>query len=224
VSPEEPPPHLDSRIGRPPRGIFRAWFIILTAAVAVISFASVIAVDRPLAERLASLDGGVVSLLEKVTLLGSSEPYLIGLSVLGAVLLVLDRWRRLAAATLFTFATIAVSGLAIDAIKVIAGRLRPKLFLEHGLHGLEPFTFDPARHSFPSSHAAVGVGLAIGMGTYFPALRIPLAVVALAIGASRVALELHYLSDVICGAYLAIPAAFLARHLVEALRLGPESI
>ena len=220
----EPLAHLDERSRRLSRAPFPPWLICLTAAAAVLSIASLLAADRPLARSMASLDPGVRSFFEKVTLLGSSEPYLIGLPVLAVVLLVLDRSRRLASAALFTFVTIAASGLAIDAIKVTAGRLRPSFYVGQGLHGLEPFTFDWAKHSFPSGHAAVGVGLAIGMGTFFPLLRVPLALVALAIGASRVALDLHYLSDVICGAYLAVPAALLAKHLVEALRLGPESI
>jgi membrane-associated phospholipid phosphatase len=207
----------------PEKRLLPGWFLALTAAVAAAAAASVLAADRPLARRLATLDDGIVSAIEKVTLLGSSEPYLIGLPVLGGVLFFLGRSGRLSAATWFTFATIALSGLIVDAVKVGAGRLRPRFYLDQGLHGLEPLTFESAKQSFPSGHAAVGTALAIGIGTFYPRLRVPLAVAAAAIAASRVALTVHYLSDVICGAYAAVLAALVVRGAARKLGLWPGS-
>lgn len=99
------------------------------------------------------------------------------------------------------FISIAVLAGVVLAIKLAVRRRRPQ-----GNWGTIYRTTDP--HSFPSGHAARAVLLAILSTAWGPswlaALLIPWApLVAL----SRVAMGLHYLSDVIAGAVLGLAAA-----------------
>jgi undecaprenyl-diphosphatase len=66
-----------------------------------------------------------------------------------------------------------------------------------GQRGQLYFSFD--HHSFPSGHAARVAALAIVLGSAYPAFALPLAVWALLVALSRVALGVHYLFDVIVG-------------------------
>jgi undecaprenyl-diphosphatase len=106
--------------------------------------------------------------------------------------------RRLA---LFVVVAVAASSLLNNLVKLAVGRARP--------HLNDPVAFAPG-NSFPSGHAqAALVGCGVLLAVFLPvigrrwralAAAIAAAVVLL-IGFSRIALGVHYLSDVI-GAYL----------------------
>jgi membrane-associated phospholipid phosphatase len=57
--------------------------------------------------------------------------------------------------------------------------------------------------SFPSGHSSSVFCLAFSVGLFYPALRLPLLAYAVLIALARVITTVHYLSDVIFGAYLA---------------------
>jgi len=59
-------------------------------------------------------------------------------------------------------------------------------------------------HSFPSGHAARAAALAITFGALNPALGIGLGIWAVLVSLARVALGIHYLSDVTFGAAVGI--------------------
>jgi undecaprenyl-diphosphatase len=121
-------------------------------------------------------------------------------------------WRRLPRLALFVLITAAGSSLLNSTVKTAVHRVRPVLAhpvaQEHGL-------------SFPSGHAqAAIVGYSLLLIVFVPILHgawrrcaVVLAVVAtLAIGFSRVALGVHYVSDVVGGfvlgaAWVALMAA-----------------
>lgn len=65
----------------------------------------------------------------------------------------------------------------------------------------------PACFSFPSGHAAASAAVAASYGATFPALAPPLALVALAIGASRIRLGVHYPGDVLAWQVIAMLTA-----------------
>lgn len=72
----------------------------------------------------------------------------------------------------------------------------------------------PDRFSFPSGHAAASLAVALGYASVFPLLAVPLLVVAVAAGMSRVVLGVHYPADVIAGQLItAVTAALLAPGL-----------
>jgi len=125
-------------------------------------------------------------------------------------------WRRLPRLAAFVMTTVAVSSLLNNVVKLLVHRTRPVLrdSLAHA-----------GGASFPSGHAQaaiVGYGVLILIfrstlrGVWRHAATVAGVVMVLAIGFSRVALGLHYVSDVLAGYLLggawvvAMTAAFSA--------------
>jgi membrane-associated phospholipid phosphatase len=147
---------------------------------------------------------GFVTVMDALSTIGRWWAYLIGFAmVLGWLL-----WRRLVRLALFVVVTVGGSGLLNETVKAAVHRARPVLT-------------DPVAHesgtSFPSGHAqGAMVGYAVLLLVFLPVLRgvaRPIAIAAaalmvLAIGFSRVALGVHYVSDVLAG-YL-LGAAWVA--------------
>jgi len=133
-----------------------------------------------------------------------------GLAVLAGVTLVAigglvlrgDRRRAI-----WLFATIVTGRLAIEVTKLALLRERPPLV--DRLDSVKSF-------SFPSAHAADAALLWLALVLLFPARRhwlAPLAIaMTLAIGWSRLALAVHWTSDVIAGFGLALFWVGTARH------------
>ena len=144
--------------------------------------------------------------------------------VVFAVVVVWLLWRRLPRLALFVVITAAGSSLLNTVVKTAVHRLRPVLT-------------DPVAHegglSFPSGHAqAAMVGYAVLLLVFLPVLHgvwrriaVALAVfMVLAVGFSRVALGVHYVSDVVGGYVLgaawvaAMTAAFNAMRVERGRR------
>jgi len=106
-------------------------------------------------------------------------------------------WRLLLALGLAGFVTDAVT-------KPLIGRVRP--FVDHVEYreiGVRPDT-----PSFPSGHAATAAAGALAFARIWPAAAIPAWTMAVVIAISRVALGVHFPSDVLVGFVL---GALLAR-------------
>jgi undecaprenyl-diphosphatase len=146
---------------------------------------------------------------------GSALAWQLGLGMVVIWLL----WRRLPRLALFVVITAAGSSLLNAVVKAAVNRLRPVL--------TDPVAQEPGL-SFPSGHAqAAIVGYAVLLLVFLPVLHgawrgaaVILAVfMVLAIGFSRVALGVHYMSDVVGGYVLgaawvaAMAAAFNAMRL-----------
>ena len=151
-------------------------------------------------------------------LISDSGSALVWQVVLGVVVLWL-LWRRLPRLALFVVVTGGGSSLLNAMVKVSTDRLRPVL--------TDPVAQAPGL-SFPSGHAqAAIVGYAVLLLVFLPILHgawrttaVTLAVLmVLAIGFSRVALGVHYVSDVVAGFVLgaawvaAMAAAFNAMRV-----------
>jgi len=60
----------------------------------------------------------------------------------------------------------------------------------------------PDQFSFPSGHTITAFAVATALGTFYPAMRPGLFFCAASVGASRVVLGMHFLTDVLAGAAL----------------------
>lgn len=158
---------------------------------------------------------GFVTAMQLISDSGSALAWQV---VLGVVVLWL-LWRRLPRLALFVVITAVGSSLLNTVVKTAVNRLRPVL--------TDPVVRESGL-SFPSGHAqAAIVGYAVLLLVFFPVLHgawrrvaITLALfMVLAIGFSRIALGVHYVSDVVGGFVLgaawvaAMAAAFNAMRV-----------
>ncbi|MDE2030567.1 MAG: phosphatase PAP2 family protein [Alphaproteobacteria bacterium] len=193
--------------------------LIALAAVAFVALeiALVHFADRPIALYTHVLDKthhGLIDFFRTYTNLGKSTWYLIVCGVVTIFAAFLSRakdmsppLRRLTGylgiRAMFVFATIALSGIVADLLKMTIGRARPIELLTQGIYGFTPFTLAGFRwNSMPSGHSTTAFALAFSLAVLFPRLRIVWLAFGLFLGLSRIMVDAHYLSDVLAGALL----------------------
>ena len=168
--------------------------------------------DQPIAALLYAGDGPWAGVFARVTMAGSSVVYLVPLGIAAALLPLVARGApprrrapllRLAAALMFVFAAIALSGLAVDLVKVLVGRARPYLWRDGGIYAFAPPGWSALYQSFPSGHGSTLVAAALATGLLLPRWRWPLLGLAALLALTRVAVGAHYPSDLLAGAALA---------------------
>ncbi|MGC2854602.1 phosphatase PAP2 family protein [Novispirillum sp. DQ9] len=198
----------------------------LLAAVlyaAVFSVISMALIDRPLALWLKSdLDPHVFGFFKTITDIGLGGGWfalaiLAWLGAMAAAGLALtttghELWRLRARSASYVLATMAVSGVLVQALKLSIGRLRPKYLFENGAYGFEPFS---GANSYPSGHSQVIWSVMIALWFVYPRYRAAYVVVALLVSLSRVATTVHFLSDTVMGSVLAIVVAVLIKDWFE---------
>jgi undecaprenyl-diphosphatase len=99
-----------------------------------------------------------------------------------------------------------VSHLAVQALKRSIGRSRPSV-REPSLATLADL---PDEFSFPSGHASSALAVAVPVLFVLPAVGVAAVLLALLVGASRVCLRVHYVTDVVVGQALGAAAGLLA--------------
>lgn len=187
----------------------RNYWIIAVTAVCIAGILSFFFLDLPVALCFNDLkDTGLYRFFKFITRQGESQWYL----VTGLIGFILLRKKKpaIASSALLLFSSVALSGLAADLIKIIAGRARPKLYFRETLYGFDFLHFEHAWISFPSGHSATAFSAASTLGILFPRYRLFFFLWAVLIAFSRVATTQHYLSDVLAGSLLgAASTAFL---------------
>jgi membrane-associated phospholipid phosphatase len=186
--------------------------------------------DRAVHDLMQNAEPHVFMFFRAMTEFGNSKWTLVPTGVLGILLYfagkygfsghrpaALSNW--LASAFFFIFTSVTLSGIAANVIKVIVGRGRPKLLDQTGLTGFQPFTLDATFHSFPSGHTNTAFALAIAISFLIPRWRGGLLALASVVGFSRIAVNAHFLSDVIGGASLAVPTTWWLRQRFTAYGL-----
>jgi len=101
-------------------------------------------------------------------------------------------------------ATLLVSHLAVQLVKRTVNRRRPSM-----REATASLVAEPDRFSFPSGHSAAAMAVAFAYAMAFPTLALPLLIVAVLVGMSRVFLGVHYPGDVVVGQAIAIVTALL---------------
>lgn len=99
----------------------------------------------------------------------------------------------------YLFSSVAISGIFVDIVKIIVGRLRPDMLFEHNLYGLVWFKIGSEFNSLPSGHSATAFALCMGLTLLFPKYKYLYIFIAILVVMSRVVLNFHYLSDTIIG-------------------------
>lgn len=111
-----------------------------------------------------------------------------------------DLFNRVSAYAGFILATVAISGILGQILKMIIGRARPKFFLEYGSHYFQHFHapgYDFA--SMPSGHSITVGAMFIAFFYIFPKLRYFWYLLIVIFAGSRIIVGSHYPSDVIFG-------------------------
>ncbi len=135
---------------------------------------------------------------EFLTFFGRTEPWI---AVFLALLIAarIGRFEAIAAWAWFGLLSIILSGLLVPLIKIIVGRVRPSLFLEEGIYGFQFFKISYDYNSCPSGHATT-IATACTVFWLMNHRLGPLWVlIAAVVGATRVVLEAHFMSDVFLG-------------------------
>lgn len=186
-------------------------------AAAVRSEGTVVAFDGALADALSmSMDSSLLWALSWFTYLGDRN-FLIVLSVAMTLYLIWTGWWRLAA---FTAIATGVNGALNALLKHTFERVRP--VHDHGF-------VSAAGWSFPSGHASAAMAV-YGTACYLiwrlapTAWRGPTvaagAALIVAIGLSRILLQVHFASDVMAG--FAVSLAWMAGCIIVAERWWPS--
>ncbi len=168
----------------------------------VFSLLSIRFVDRQLLFALQQLPGSIVQIFEVITKAGVSTAYIVG----SAALFVLFQWvlkkKHLANKALLVLLSVSMAGAINAFFKFFFGRYRPKALVEEGLYGFTFFKADYIFNSFPSGHSNTAAAAMVALSLIFPRYRFLFLAFAFLIIFSRLALGVHYLSDVVWGAYL----------------------
>jgi undecaprenyl-diphosphatase len=118
-----------------------------------------------------------------------------------------DRFLALASAG---FAALAGIGCFV-LLKNLSGRKRPCHVEPHCWAKLLP----PDRFSFPSGHTITAFAVAIALAGFYPALFPALLFCALSIAGSRILLGMHFLSDVLAGAFIGTGLALVSQAIFK---------
>jgi membrane-associated phospholipid phosphatase len=191
-----------------------ARLFLFTALVVAAIGISVDIVDRPLALFFHARDPDFRALFDLIGRLGLTYGYL---TIFGLAFLALHwggsfprlqpvggRMRAFSAIPAFLFLSIAASGIAADLLKLIFGRLRPKLLFNFGAYDFAWLGLRSDHWSFPSGHTATIVALVTALWCLWPRHLLFYVLVAGVVSLSRVAVGAHYLSDVFAGALIAV--------------------
>ena len=112
-----------------------------------------------------------------------------------------------------------LAGAATRVIKIAAGRSRPSVTESAGWNGP---SLSSKYHAFPSGHTASTVAFFAVLA--FARRRIVLALlpIPLLIATSRILVDAHHLSDVVCAAMLGVLCAFLVWRFIAVRYPEPE--
>jgi lipid A 4'-phosphatase len=191
-----------------------ARLVIAVAATLILIGISIEIVDQPLALFFHARDPDLRALFDFTGRLGLTYGYL---TVFGLAFGALHwggrlprlqplarRMRTFSVIPAFLFCSIAASGVVVDVLKFIFGRLRPKLLFSSGAYDFSWLGMRPDHWSFPSGHSATIVALMTALWCLWPQHLLFYVLVAIIVSLSRVAVGAHFLSDILAGALIAV--------------------
>lgn len=188
---------------------------IALTCVGLMIVASMLWLDQPVGtyfRMLGQTTPQLVAPFKAITDAGKSQWFLVPLGVYMAAMLAMCRiyaakravWRAHIAKAGFVFASLAISGLATDGIKILVGRPRPTLLAQDIFNQFTPFIHDAKWWSFPSGHSTSVMALALAVNLITPRWRWPFLFFAGVIMSSRIIIAAHYPADVLGGIVVAL--------------------
>lgn len=111
----------------------------------------------------------------------------------------------------FVFIGVGLPGLVANIAKRLIGRARPVVYDGNGTLAFQSIFNDWQFQSFPSGHSTTIFAFAMVVSFLWPKLFWPAIVVAVLVGVSRLAVGMHYPTDVVAGAVLGTMGAYLVR-------------
>lgn len=118
-------------------------------------------------------------------------------------------------AWLFMIVTMASTGAAINILKVVIGRERPRLLFRDGTSGFHPFNLNLSDCGFPSGHTQAIWAAMLCLCIIYPPLRWIALIAAVLVSASRIVITAHFAGDVTAGMYIAVVGVVLWRYWFE---------
>lgn len=200
--------------------------VALTLAVIVLVVPLIAVVDQPLAIYLRGFaESDVIAFFRIVTRAGHSAVWY-GVAAIGfiAALALGHRarteaqrwtWRRRARAFLFMALSMLASGTLVNVLKLSFGRYRPRFLFDEGLSGFAPFALTLDDCAFPSGHTQSIVAATMALAIMFPRWTAVLAVAAVLVSCSRFLTTVHFVGDVVAGAYIGLAVALVMRRYFE---------
>ncbi|MGB7173137.1 MAG: phosphatase PAP2 family protein [Candidatus Acidiferrales bacterium] len=189
---------------------FKTWFVSLIMTTAAV-WLCVLWLDRPIAHRINDVFGEWRIPAELIDSPFSSTSAISActFAVWGLFAIMGRRFSKVET----TIALCAVSTLAAnlikDLLKFVFGRtwldtwgIGIQSFLRNGVYGFHYFHSGRSFESFPSGHAAVAAAILSVPWILFPKLRILCTICVIVVDAGLVALNLHFVSDVIAGSFV----------------------
>ncbi len=187
--------------------------IVSFAAATLLCLALIAYLDRPAALWFHRLDAPWHEFFKTLSDLGTAGPYLVVTAAAFAALRLAARLGMFEAragalkaysmVAAFIFSAIAASGLLINVLKVLFGRMRPKLLFRDELYGFDWFRLGADFHSFPSGHAQTITALMVALFILVPRFGWVYLTLGAAIAMGRAVVNAHYLGDIAAGAYAA---------------------
>ncbi|MBF0519783.1 MAG: phosphatase PAP2 family protein [Nitrospirae bacterium] len=107
---------------------------------------------------------------------------------------------------------LTASGLAVQAIKHLVGRGRPRV--AETFTALGP-TLNGDYDSFPSGHTVLAFTIAVLVTHYFPKFRVPVYIYAVLSAFHRVKTGSHFPSDVTAGAFVGLVVTNIVLHYTK---------
>jgi membrane-associated phospholipid phosphatase len=193
------------------------------SAITAMTFAvvSILAIDGPLAATLSALPSDARKVItEFVTACELLFGFRVSVYFYGGMLILAGAAARMmrrptaARGLLFAGLTHVTARFLADILKAPFSRLRPYEVL--GGEGLHDTWFASVGNSFPSGHAVHFWSLFFPLAVLFPRLKLALAILPVLVSLARVAVNDHYLSDVIASMGLAALVAWVYARTILA--------
>ena len=143
-----------------------------------------------------------ISIINWLMIIVTNKLVLIIISLLLTLLFLLEKNKRNLIIPLW--ASIIATWVLVRLIKITISRVRPFEALTLPLIQGVDYAFSALSTSFPSMHAAIIFSLVPFLNKGFPKLKLLWILLAVFISLSRLYIGVHYLSDVIAGAFIGV--------------------